>query len=382
MQNSKVEIISSADDLSALAEEWNDLAIRCPGYFLSQTFQWTETAWQIIGQPRGHELNCLTLRSGGRLVAVWPLVISRDRGLRTIRRLGFGGHEYCAPLVEPGDEAESRTSLLWQTAARSADFAVLRHVRADSLLAGVLKAGNHLSVTEDAAPAPYIVRADYPDWAAYYATISSQLRTQIKRRRRKLAAEGSVVLERASRAGCAALIDWILEHKRRWLVHANLAGDWLFESDSRDFLVALAAREDATGGVALFALKVDGVPIAAEIASVDRGRFESYMVAYDPKWKSYSPGNILSEYTLQWAFDRGLDFDLRIGNEPYKYRWAKRSCDTVIWHVATGKRGIPAIVHLRFAMLVNRTRQKVALGRFLSPKWCSWLKAIRERWGA
>jgi len=368
MQSSEVAVIRSTDDLSALAEEWNDLAFRCPGYFLSQTFQWTEAAWETIGRPRGYELNCLTLRSGGRLVAVWPLVVSRERGLRIIRRLGFGGHEYCAPLVERGEEAESRTSLLWRAAARSADFAVLRHVRADTPLAGVLKAGRHWSVTEDAVPAPYIARADYPDWAAYYATISAQLRTQIKRRRRKLAAEGKVVLERASRAGCAELIDWTLEHKKRWLAHAELDSDWLFESDSRDFLVALATREDATGGVALFALTVDGVPIAAEIASVDRGRFESYMVAYDPKWKSYSPGNILSEYTLQWAFDRGLDFDLRIGNEPYKYRWAKRSCDTVIWHVATSRRGIPAIVHLRFARLVNRLRRKMALRRFLPTK--------------
>jgi len=379
VQDLELQIIRSPSELSALAGEWNDLAIRCPGYFQSQTFQWAETAWETIGRPRGYELNCLTLRSRGRLVAVWPLVISRDRGLRTIHPLGFEGEDYCAPLVEPGDEADSRVTLLWQTAARSADLAVLRRMRADSLLAGKVKAGSYWSATDGAAPAPYVTCADYQDWAAYHATISSQLRSQIRRRRRKLAKRGQVFLGRESPAGCAALIDWMLEQKKRWLIRSNLTNDWTDRTDCRDFLVALAAREDATGGVALFVLKVDGVPTAAYLISVDRRRVEYYLSAYDPEWSPYSPGAILIEYLLQWAFERDLDFDFRIGGQAYKYKWAKESCDTVNWHIATGKRGIPAVARLRAALFINQVRRKLALGRFLPPGWRDRLKTIPFR---
>jgi CelD/BcsL family acetyltransferase involved in cellulose biosynthesis len=376
MKSSEVQVICSAEALSALAGEWNDLAFRCPGYFLSQTFQWAETAWETIGRPSGYKLNCLTLRSGGRLVAVWPLVICRDRGrLRTVRPLGFGGHEYCAPLVEPGDEAGRRVAILWRTAARSADLAVLRHVRADSLLAGILKAGRHWSMTEDAVPAPYVARADYPDWPAYHATISSRLRYEIRSRRRKLAKMGELVLERESAAGCAALIDWMLDQKKHWLVRSNLNSDWIDRPDSRDFLVALAAREDATGSVVLFALKLNGVPIAAAVVSIGGSRVEGYVTVYDLEWSAYSPGGILTEHIVQWAFEQGCDFDFRIGDQPYKFKWATRSCDTVIWQVTTSKRGM---VQVRAALLLDRIRQKLALGRFLPSGWRERREASRQ----
>jgi CelD/BcsL family acetyltransferase involved in cellulose biosynthesis len=379
MKGQEVRIINSAEDLSALGAEWNDLVLRCPGYSLSQTFQWSQTAWETIGRVRGYELNCLALRSDGRLVAVWPLAIHRKGGVRTIRPLGWEGEDYCAPLVEPGGEAESRTALLWRTVTRSADLAILRHVRADSPLAGVLQAGRHWRITEGGTPAPYVARDDYPDWAAYHATISSQFRYQIRRRRRKLAEAGRIVLERESTAGCAALIDWMIEQKKRWLVRSELTNDWLFQLDARNFLVGLATQEDATGNVALFSLKVDGVPTAAYFVTVDRRRVEYYFTAYDPQWSPYSPGAILIEYLLQWAFERGLDFDFRIGGQPYKYKWAKRSCDTINWHVATTRRGIPALVHLRAVLFISHMRQRLALGRFLPPKLRDRLKELLPR---
>src|SRR5262249_41027178 len=133
-------------------DEWNALALRCPGYFLSQTFQWAETAWQTVAQPHGHELHCVTLWSEGRLVGVWPLAIYRDRGPRAIRPLGFEGAGYCAPLVEPGDEAERRVGVLWRAASRAADLVVLRQIRMDSLLAEVLKTRGRWRIVDGIEP--------------------------------------------------------------------------------------------------------------------------------------------------------------------------------------------------------------------------------------
>jgi hypothetical protein len=72
MQSDELRVLRSAGELDALAGEWNDLAARCPGYFFSQTCRWAEAAWQHVAQRRGRTLQCLTLRTQGRLVAVWP----------------------------------------------------------------------------------------------------------------------------------------------------------------------------------------------------------------------------------------------------------------------------------------------------------------------
>jgi CelD/BcsL family acetyltransferase involved in cellulose biosynthesis len=376
MQNLILQVLTSANDLPALAEEWNDLALRCTGYFLSQTFLWAEAAWETIARPRGRTLNCLVLRFEGRLVAVWPLVICLEHGLRVLRPLGFDVHEYCAPLVEPGEEAERRTALLWEAAARSADLAVLPHVRADSLLAGILDKGRHWSVRHAVDPAPYVARAEYPDWNTYYAMVSSQLRRHIRRRRRQLAEQGEVVLARESAAGCPVLIDWMLDRKKNWIARSHLANDWIDHADYRAFLMTLAAREDATGGVAVFTLRLNGAPIAAALVGVNRSRIEGYVTTYDPEWDFYSPGNILNEHMLQWAFERGLDFDFRNGDQPYKYKWAKRSCPTVTWQIATGKRGIPSVACLSARLLAGRLRRKAALGRFVPSRWRGRLKAL------
>ena len=91
----------SASELP-LAAEWDELVQRCPGLYVGQTWQWADAAWRLIAKPRGRELHCLTLHSGGRLVAVWPLAIERADSLRIVRPLGTEGSEYSAPLVEAG----------------------------------------------------------------------------------------------------------------------------------------------------------------------------------------------------------------------------------------------------------------------------------------
>jgi CelD/BcsL family acetyltransferase involved in cellulose biosynthesis len=161
----------------------------------------------------------------------------------------------------------------------------------------------------------------------------------------------------------------MLDHKKRWLARQNLANDWIDRADYRDFLVALTAGQGALGDMALFVLKLDGVPIAAQLNSVDRSRIEFYIGVYDAEWGSYSPGEIVTEACLQWAFERGLDYDFRIGVEAYKSTWAKRSLGTVTFHVATTKRGVATLVRLHVRTFVGRIRQKLALGRFLPPAW-------------
>ncbi len=149
-----LRVLDSIDELTSLAADWAALAARCPGYYLSQTFQWADAAWRIVAQPAGRSLRCLALRTDGRLVAIWPLVVRREGRLNIVQPLGYEGSEYSAPLVEPGPEMPAQIERLLQAAGRLGDTLLLIHVRSDSALAAVLGSRRQLGAAYDAQSLP------------------------------------------------------------------------------------------------------------------------------------------------------------------------------------------------------------------------------------
>lgn len=65
-------------------------------------------------------------------------------------------------------------------------------------------------------------------------------------------------------------------------IRRGLRNDWIGRPDYRNFLLALASRPGPLGNLTMFVLKLNGMPIAAQLNSVDRSRVESYTVVYDP----------------------------------------------------------------------------------------------------
>lgn len=344
-----IEILQSAEEMTGIAPAWNELARRCPGYWLSQTFQWADVAWRTVARPAGGTLHCVVLRDENRLVGVWPLVARAEQGHVVVRPLGFEGSEYSAPLVESGDAVPCRVEALLQAAARLGDVLQLIHVRSDSPLAAALARRRRLARRHDALTVSWIRRADYADWEAFAATLGAKFRNELRRGAKRLAARGRVEMAIAEAGERAALVDWMLALKREWLDRTAQRNDWLARPSYRDFLIEMLGRGDDTGALMLFVLKVDGAPVAASLVSRDPQRLEGYLSVFDPAWAA--AGNVLLEHVLAWAFARGLDIDFRIGDESYKKRWHTRAVPAASWHIATSARGImPVIVW----PLVNR----------------------------
>lgn len=354
-----VQVLDSISALEALSAEWNSLAARCPGYYLSQTFQWADAAWRIVAQPAGRALRCLTLRAKGRLIAVWPLAVHRIEGLEVVQPLGFEGSEYSAPLVEPGADMPAHVERLMRAAGRLGDVVLLLHVRTDSAFAAVLGRRRHLAAACDPQSASYIARADYADWNAFAGTFSSKFRYALRRGAKRLAENGRLEIGPAQPDDCPALIDWALAQKKTWLTRANMRNDWIWRTDYRDFLVEMTKRQDETGRVLLFAITVDGAPVAANLVSVDRQRAEGYLTVFDPEWSVASPGNVLTEHVLRWAFEQGLDLDFRIGDEAYKDRWTTRSTQVATWRIATSLRGASGVTQLLATQLRSAARRRL-----------------------
>jgi len=112
--------------------------------------------------------------------------------------------------------------------------------------------------------------------------------------------------------------------------------------------------------VRLFALKVDGRVIAANLVTVDGARVEALINVYDRAWRGYAPGQLVMEQCIAWAFERGLDFDLRIGDAAYKRSWASRPVATNTWYVASGARGLGVVLERQWAVGYGKLRSGLA----------------------
>ena len=90
--------VTAVEDFVALRAEWEDLLTRCPRATPFQTFEWQWSWWTALGH--GRRLFIVTVReSGGALVALAPLMISRRSGLRVVEFLGTGLSDYLDVIV-------------------------------------------------------------------------------------------------------------------------------------------------------------------------------------------------------------------------------------------------------------------------------------------
>src|ERR1700733_12756269 len=89
----RIELITDGDSLFSLNKDWDDLYARAERPYVSQSFEWAWCAWKTLARSSDGQLRCLTVRRDGRLVLVWPMVVSRPHRFWSI----------AAPLGTPGD---------------------------------------------------------------------------------------------------------------------------------------------------------------------------------------------------------------------------------------------------------------------------------------
>jgi CelD/BcsL family acetyltransferase involved in cellulose biosynthesis len=318
-------------DLPGLREDWDALADRCPGRYLSQSWRWAMAAWAAVAAPRDRKLHIVALRAADRLVAVWPLISFRTPRLQWVRPLSSESSEYTSPLVEPGQDAIERMARLLKAAARFGDVLSLPHVRRDDAFTELLGRHRWRAYEDDLASAPWVDRREYGQWSDYLATISTSRLAGLRRKRRRLEERGVVSFRVEYPPLSEADIDRLFANKQQWMARHEISSAWLETLEYRAFLTALTAGADSRDGLTLFTLRLDGRAIAAQLNAVDGRRVEFLIGAFDEEWARYSPGSLLTEECLRWAFEHGFDYDFRIGAEPYKFGWTERKTITSQW---------------------------------------------------
>lgn len=310
------------EELARLEPEWRALIprshLRC--VFVSPT--WLRAWWEVFGE--GRELLLLSVREGGELVGVAPLM--REGG-----RIAFAGDtrvcDYmdftavqgveegviAAVLHALGEEPWQELAL-WGVRQASPTLAALERI----CPALGLQAGRE---REDVSPG-----LDLPgSWEEYLAGLSKKDRHELRRKMRRLAEGGEVGLEvlAAPQEVSAAMDDFLRLHGAARADKAAFMTPQMARF-FRTVVVALAGE----GLVRMFFLTLNGVRAAAVLCFRNEEELLLYNSGYDPAYSGLSVGIISKAMTLRWAIEEGLRrFDFLRGAEPYKYDLGGRNLE-------------------------------------------------------
>jgi hypothetical protein len=148
----------------------------------------------------------------------------------------------------------------------------------------------------------------------YFTARPSQLRNTILRKRRKL--------QRDHDLDFRLYMDEPPDRVMRDYLSVFRAS-WKDGERFPEFVPALVDMAARAGWLRLALLYIDASPAAAQIWLVAHDRASIFRLAYDERWKHYSPGSLLTALMMEQVIDRDrvTALDFLTGNEGYKQDW-------------------------------------------------------------
>ncbi|MDR6444969.1 CelD/BcsL family acetyltransferase involved in cellulose biosynthesis [Paraburkholderia terricola] len=329
---SHIEIISDVERFRALKNEWEDLWSRANGHY-HEAFAVCWESWLNIAEPRGSKLRCIVGRQNGRLVMVWPLVVTRRALWRVLRMLGPEAADYTSMLLDPEADAQLLVDQAWRAAMKHCGADVLRVPYLDerSRLHRIISSERHIVFGEQRSAAIARLRAE-TDWGSFAGPLGTLSGKKPGALERRLAKQGKLearLLSPDEAERNRELVDWTLSRKREWASRVDKRGAWLYSAQYRDFLVSLLNTQAHEPAARLYLITLDDVPLATTIIGIGKSSIKGLLTGFDQRYAKYSPGQLVVEYMVKWAFDHRLDFDFGVGSESFKSYWSRNNAITV-----------------------------------------------------
>jgi len=320
--------------------DWNELAEETANIFA--TPEWASTWWRHFGA--GRRLLATECRSReGRLVAVLPLYLWRGRPLRVVRLVGHHAGDQLGPVCLARDRRVVAEALAAALADCDADIFIGEQMASGEGWGGLLGAK---TLVREGSP---ILSLAEPDWDAFLAACSRNLRSQVRTRERKLMRthEGRYRMT-ASRSELEADLDTLFAlHRLRW--QGKPTSFMAAESFHREF-AALALER---GWLRLWFLEIEGLPRAAWYGFRFGGVESFYQSGRDRSWDAYSTGFLVLVHSIREALADGMsEYRFLRGDEEYKYRFA--SSDHRLETIGL-TRGLASRAALGAALLARRS---------------------------
>ena len=298
-----------------LAREWDELADSAgadpfvrPG--------WMDAWYGAFGS--GDPL-VLTLRRGGRLAGVLPLVRKKSA-------LGSASNWHTpefAPLGEDRDAVLEITEALFARSPAHVSFYFV-----DTGSPGLEAFRSAASRARYVRHERMLERSPYVDitgdWQSYEAGLSRKFLRDADRRWRKLEQEGEVAVEVADGS---SRLDELLHDGFRiepsgWKGSRGTA--ILADAPAYRFYTQMAEWAASRGWLRLAFLRVDGCAVAFQLGVEEGGVYYFIKGGYDPAFSRYAPARLLVRAMLERAFARSLrSFEFLGSDEPWKLEWTQ-----------------------------------------------------------
>jgi CelD/BcsL family acetyltransferase involved in cellulose biosynthesis len=321
----QVEEITRVEHLEALREDWSSLCDRSPRTTPFQRPEWLIPWWHAF--PPG-EPWVLAVRKEGRLAALAPLLLYLKDGETTVAFCGGGVSDYLDVVTEPAEEDGAVAALLAHLAARrdrwqAGDFEPLP---GESPLLRIPPPDGLLARTEPRDVCPVL---DLPDRLDdFQDVVPTRQLSNLRKYRRKAGELGELRLETVETRSWEELLEILIGLHVARRSETGQTG-LLDGAGLRAFHRQVAAGFHARGALGLYALCLDGRPLAALYGLWEKDTFYFYLQGFDSAWAKLSPGVMVVGGVVEDVVRRGarrLDF-LR-GREPYKYWWGARDRET------------------------------------------------------
>ncbi len=212
-------------------------------------------------------------RDAGRVVLIWPLVTHGGRGLRVARALDSETTEYREIVVEDARGSNGWVIQAWDYVTRDCgiDALYLQYVPDGAALAHAARQG--ASIISDQEEYRFLDYRAFSDWSDYCQTLSKNLRSNLRRRRRRLDEKGTVrIVVMNNPEDLGEFISWLFERKLSMLKTATGSTAWFAAPEHRSFMTGIALDGLKSGLSVATALTVDGRFIAGNLDFIYKKR--------------------------------------------------------------------------------------------------------------
>jgi CelD/BcsL family acetyltransferase involved in cellulose biosynthesis len=315
---SRIEILTTIEELEALAPEWREFVAGVSLSTPSKTPLWQITWWRHFGaRPtlvNRHEMRVLVLREAtGELIAVAPMMITHRPGVgpSLFRELQFfGADPYVTQLRGPVCRRERLAEVCKALLAHAREIGEHDFAQWRGMAAGFCDEGDPSCIRMpqlDDVDSYLPMRESYD---VFHAALPKKTRKHLRKSQSDIKAAGIIYTFRVTTAPCAAA-----EGLRRFYeLHASRAAlkdvtrhPNVFDfGPAREFLYDYGAQMARAGDLRLFEILVGGRIVATRIAFAQGDELYLYFSGYDPAYGHCSIMTTLMAETLRWAHENGV----------------------------------------------------------------------------
>jgi CelD/BcsL family acetyltransferase involved in cellulose biosynthesis len=320
-------VIRTREGLEALAARWQGLECYSQGFNLFQSLGWARAVFDFEA-ARGNKAFdpvIATIEDGQRLVGILPLERVRTGARSLLVPLGHAFAQISDVLLDDRADPVVAVGRLLKAAGEAApsDGVSFLKVRDGSALAlGMPR--THIRTGEEQG-APYVALDVFADFAAYFATVRTKTRKNMRNAWNRLEREGAVehrVL--VDPAEQLALIERTLGGRADRLKEQGLTSRAFRDGGFIDFCRSLVGRDDM--GLLAFSLNHRDRPLAEQWGFVHGGRYYAFVASRDFSHSDESPGKLHLREILEACAGRGLKgCDLGVPVMPYKLTFATQT---------------------------------------------------------